>query len=156
MRSYISIAAFSDELEKLAFDWDQFKEGLYDEGIPLAGATIGAAAGKGLRGAALGYSAGAGVSMLGSKLKGEEPSSARRLLAGGALGYGMGGLAHGAIESTTKGVKNRTVQNMFHNPGSRAHYFAEEGIPAVGATLGTATAMGYEGKHKHKKKEDDS
>lgn len=145
-----TFSAFSAELEKLAWDWHGFREGLADEGIPLGGATIGAAlgarSGAGLRGAALGYAAGGGVSLLRSKLKGEKPSAARKMLAAGALGYGAGGLAHGALQkatkSSTKGLgKNKWLRQAFHNEKSFKGGLVEEGLPAIGATLGTATSM---------------
>ena len=146
----ITFTSLRDELEKIAFDWHQFKEGIRDEGIPLAGATIGAGFG-GLRGAALGYAAGGAASLAHSKLKGEEPSKGRAMLAGGALGYGLGGLAHAGASKAfankaAKGFKG-LASRALHTEGRFAHGALEEGLPAVGAVLGTGTAMGM---HKEK------
>ena len=139
-------------ITKTAWDWEKFKEGLVDEGIPLTGATIGAGLGglKGsaLRGAALGYAAGGGASILRSKLKGEEPSLSRKLLAASALGYGLGGLSHWGAEHATHGAPMGSIrQKMFH-PNTATHpsgtfvsNLTEEALPALGATLGTGVAM---------------
>lgn len=167
VRTYM---AFREELEKIALaaapqattaappqkrgmNWHKFREGLMDEGIPLAGATVGAGLG-GLRGAALGYAAGGLASIARSKMKGEDPSLSRKLLAGSALGYGLGGLAHWGLEHFTKGMAEARpsgmAAKMFHAPGkgtflSRA---TEEALPAAGATLATGIAMGT---HKEKR-----
>lgn len=133
---------------KVSWDTERFKEGLVDEGIPLAGATIGAGLGKGLRGAALGYAAGAGASLLHSKLKGEKPSMTKKLLAGGALGYGLGGGLHGGLEHLTRNAKG-IGKTLFHSDSGWKH-FTEEAIPAVGATLGTGIAMGMGPSHQNK------
>lgn len=163
----ISFSAFVDELEKLAyclptglaksklaFNTEGFKEGLLDEGIPLAGATAGAYLGKGLRGAALGYAAGSGISLLRSKLKGEKPSTARKLLALSGAGYGAGGLLHGALERHAINVAKKTgkASRFFHTGGpmTRMHYGIEEAIPAAGATLGAGLAMSTEPSEKKK------
>jgi hypothetical protein len=148
------MAAFADELEKIAWDGKKFREGLIDEGIPLAGATIGSR--YGLRGAALGYAAGGGVSLARSYLKGEKPSHQRKLLAAGALGYGAGGLAHHALEKATagtgKGILKR-IRPVFHPPSGdiakiRTKNMVEEALPAAGATLATGIASGTTGPKK--------
>lgn len=143
---------------KLSWNWEGFKEGLVDEGIPLAGATLGAGLGglKGsaLRGAALGYAAGGGASILRSKLKGEEPSLSRKLLAASALGYGLGGLSHWGLEHATHGAPVGSIrQKMFH-PNTAVHphgtfvsNLTEEALPALGATLGTGVAMATHNDH---------
>lgn len=143
-----------------AFDREKFKEGLVDEGIPLGGATLGAALGshlgkgKGaLTGAALGYAAGSGASLLRPHKDGEGPSLGRRLLALSGLGYGIGGLAHGGTRYLTKGIKPGTLKSVFHGveglaPGAPSKWthareaLVEEGLPALGATLGAGYAMG--------------
>lgn len=149
-------SAFKQELEKLSkMDWHKFREGLVDEGIPLTGATLGAAIGgkygKGLTGAALGYAAGGGASLLRSKLKGETPSASRAMLAGGALGYGLGGLGHAGLSAAFKNSRKAgamgAIGRGLHQEGRFLHGALEEGLPAIGATLGTATAMGM---HKDK------
>jgi hypothetical protein len=132
-------------LEKRAWSWHGFKEGLQDEGIPLAGATIGAGLG-GLRGAALGYAVGGGASMLRSKLRGEQPSMGRKLLAASALGYGAGGLTHAGLEHLTHGARAGSIaQKLFHplnqNKGTFVSRLAEEALPAAGATLATGYTM---------------
>jgi hypothetical protein len=136
---------------KTAWDWHKFREGVEDEGIPLAGATIGAVAGKGLRGAALGYAAGSGASLLRSKLKGEKPSKARKILALSGLGYGAGGITHGVLEkavvgrAASKGEKVlEKARKWFpgHGAVTRRSALLEEGIPAAGAVLGTGLAYG--------------
>lgn len=135
---------------KLAFSWHGFREGLVDEGIPLAGATLGAGFG-GLRGAALGYAGGGGISLLRSKLRGERPSMSRKLLAAGALGYGTGGLLHGGLEHLTRGATAGSLgQQLFHAPGAGTFVsrLSEEALPAAGATLGTGVAMGTMKKNK--------
>lgn len=147
-------AAVHEMFPKLAtWSWKGFKEGLQDEGVPLAGATVGAGLGgmlsKGLsgttRGAALGYAAGSGVSLLRSKLRGEKPSMSRKLLAAGGLGYGMGGSLHALGEMATKKAKPGMLRTMFHGGASKGARFAagltEEGLPALGATLMTGRAM---------------
>jgi hypothetical protein len=151
-------SAFSDEFEKIAFDWHKFREGLVDEGIPLGGATIGAAigarSGAGLRGAALGYAAGGTASLARSYAKGEKPSTTRKLLAGGALGYGVGGGAHHILSKATKGAKGGLLKKMkpaFHKEKTFLHGLTEEGLPAIGATLGTGIAMGTSGGKSKKK-----
>lgn len=136
---------------KLAWSWEGFKEGLQDEGIPLSGATIGAGLGaikkKGLTGAALGYAAGSGASILRSKLKGEEPTTARKVLALSGLGYGMGGMAHAGLGRLTKNIKPGTLRSVFHeaeHDPSKIRLLqglAEEGIPALGATTMTGVAL---------------
>lgn len=140
---------------KLAWSWHGFKEGLADEGIPLAGATIGARYG-GLRGAALGYAAGGGASIARSYAKGEKPSQARKLLAAGALGYGIGGGTHALGEHLTRGAKAGKgllgkMKPAFHPPKGTSTPLSrtvEEGLPALGATLATGTAMATEDKKK--------
>jgi hypothetical protein len=140
---------------KTAFDWGNFREGISAEGIPLAGATLGAGIGsmyhKGLTGAALGYAAGGGLSLLRSKLKGEKPSLSRKILAGGALGYGLGGLTHaglGRLAAARLPAQSTLRQVLTEVPGGAtrrlrfAHGLTEEGLPAIGATLGTGIAMG--------------
>ena len=127
-------------LRKTSMDWHKFREGVEDEGIPLGGAAIGAALSKNsLRGAALGYAAGGGASLLRSKLRGEQPSMSRKILAASALGYGAGGAAHGALEHV-----------LGHNPKAAKYFteatgrgrFVSEALPAAGATLGTGIALG--------------
>ena len=135
------IASFADELEKLAWSWKGFREGVEDEGIPLGAATLGAFAaprGKGLTGAALGYAGGGAISLLRSKLKGEEPSTARKVLALSALGYGAGGLAHIGLSHAAK-----PGSKLFAPHGAiptRIHQGIEEAIPAAGAVLGAGVA----------------
>lgn len=138
-----------------AWSWKGFKEGLQDEGVPLSGATIGAGLGGMLgrggggvtRGAALGYAAGSGVSILRSKLRGEQPSMSRKLLAAGGLGYGMGGGLHALGEHLTQKAKPGALRTLFHGGASpqAGHRLAagltEEGLPAIGATLMTARTM---------------
>lgn len=147
------LSGFVDELQKIAFDWGRFKEGLQDEGVPLTGAAIGAGIGgylgRPLTGAALGYAGGSGASLLRSKLKGEQPTEARKILALSGLGYGLGGIAHGGLGYLTRNVKPGTVRTLFHGaehgltPAARAAgSFAEEAFPAIGATLGTGYALG--------------
>jgi hypothetical protein len=148
-----------EALEKMAFDWKKFREGVSDEGVPLTGATIGAALGGskrlgqigGLRGAALGYAAGSGLSILRSKLKGEKPSMGRKVLALSGLGYGMGGLAHAGLEAAVKAPATRAgreasakVLKWFpaHGKETWQGNLLEEGIPAAGAILGTGVAYG--------------
>lgn len=148
------LASFSDELKKIA-EWDskKFREGLVDEGIPLAGATIGARYG-GLRGAALGYAGGGAASMARSYIKGEKPSMSRKLLAAGALGYGAGGGTHALLEHATKGAKSGKgllgkIRHAFHPPAGTTTHLSrtvEEALPAAGATLATGIAMGTTGK----------
>lgn len=154
------VASFFDELEKIA-EWDskKFREGLIDEGIPLAGATIGARYG-GLRGAALGYAAGGTASLARSYAKGEKPSLSRKLLAAGALGYGAGGGAHALLEHASKGAKAGKgilgkIRHGFHaGKGSspKLRRTVEEALPAAGATLATGVAMGTSGGKKDKEK----
>lgn len=148
--SYLG-AALKRGVTKLAFNWHGFREGIADEGIPLAGATVGAGLG-GIRGAALGYAAGGGVSLLRSKLKGEKPSAARKLLAAGALGFGAGGLAHSGLGGLAKRRGGATMKKLF-NTSNTAHstglqHAVEEGLPAAGATLATGIASGTEKKNK--------
>jgi hypothetical protein len=155
-----ALVFFSDELEKIS-EWDskKFREGLVDEGIPLAGATIGARYG-GLRGAALGYAAGGTASLARSYAKGEKPSMSRKLLAAGALGYGAGGGAHALLEHATKGAKAGKgilgkIRSGFHaGAGSspKLRRTVEEALPATGATLATGVAMGTSGSKKDKEK----
>jgi len=145
---------------KLAWSWEGFKEGLQDEGIPLSGATIGAGLGhaikkgKGLTGAALGYAAGSGASILQSKLKGEEPSTARKVLALSGMGYGMGGLTHAGLERITKNIKPGALKSIFHEGAKdtwKARLMqagAEEGIPALGATAMTGVALATDKSHR--------
>ena len=133
-------ASYSTLLKHASWSWKGFKEGLVDEGIPLAGATVGAGVG-GLRGAALGYAVGGGASMLRSKLRGEEPSMGRKLLAASALGYGVGGLAHGGLEKMTHGARRGSFAQKAFHPGNAKGTFGsrlmEEALPAAGATLAT-------------------
>ena len=146
------MAAFADEVEKLGFDWGKFREGVVDEGIPLGGATIGAALGhrNPLRGAALGYAGGSAASLAREQLKPKEKRKAmplsRKILAGSGLGYGAGGLAHAALASRAAGKAGKSI---FKGHGM-AQAAAEEALPAAGATLGTGIAMGtHKGKDKH-------
>lgn len=146
------------ELEKLAFDWGQFREGLVDEGVPLAGATAGAALGGGnrLRGAALGYAAGGAASLLRNKLstdpakRNKKMSATQKVLGASALGYGAGGAIHAlgssAVKKTGKGLLTKAFHGGEH---SRLAGLVEEALPATGATLGTAVSMGMT---PHKKK----
>jgi hypothetical protein len=157
-------------LEKRAWNWHGFKEGLQDEGIPLTGATLGAGVGtmmgKGLTGGALGYAVGGGASILKSKLRGEDPSESRNMLAAGAAGYGTGGLLHALGSKLTHGPKGAlgqaftsgkpgALKTMFHGGEHGGSWkqklvggLVEEGLPALGATLGTAISMGRSKKHK--------
>jgi len=158
---------FVDEMKKIAFSWQGFKEGVTDEGIPLAGATIGAGLGSylghghgGLTGAALGYAAGAGASLLRSKMRGEKPSTAQRVLALSGLGYGLGGLAHAGAGRALLHSKPGVLKSVFHGaegmaPGARnigrAHFLgglAEEGIPALGAVGATGLALATDPHHR--------
>lgn len=143
---------------KLAFNWHKFREGIVDEGIPLGGATIGAAIGhrNPLRGAALGYAAGGAASLGRSLMKKERPSTSQALLAGGALGYGLGGLSHAGLTRLTakagKGLgRFPKLRSAFHGHGTRLGSFVEEAMPATGATLGTGVAMGMMGSKDKKK-----
>lgn len=143
---------------KQAWDSKKFREGLADEGIPLAGATLGAGIGamykNGLTGAALGYAAGGGASILRSKLRGEKPSESRRFLAAGALGYGAGGLTHAGISGLAHNAKPGAFRTALREGaavtkrGKFLHGALEEGVPAIGATLGTGIAMGTQKKEK--------
>ena len=137
-------AAVHEMFPKLAtWSWKGFKEGLQDEGIPLAGATIGAGFG-GLRGAALGYAAGGAASMLRSKLRGEQPSMGRKLLAASALGYGAGGLMHGGITGAAKRFGGQGAKALFPSHGMPESFksrLLEEALPAAGATLATGYTM---------------
>ena len=144
------------EKEKLAWSWDGFKEGLRDEGIPLAGATLGAGVGsiynKGLTGAALGYALGGGASILRSKLQGKEVSPEQKMLALGALGYGAGGLAHAGLgRLRPHGIFGEASEVVKTVPGAwrqkLVRGLTEEGLPALGATLGTAYAVGSSKQH---------
>jgi hypothetical protein len=136
-------------MRKLSWSWQGFKHGLEEEGIPLLGATIGGgighARGAPLTGAALGYALGGGASLLKAKIRGEPVSPSRKYLAGGALGYGAGGLAHAALRAKLpaplvgKGFKAALSRGL-HSPKAIGGML-EEGLPAAGATLGTATAM---------------
>jgi hypothetical protein len=154
-----TLAAFRDEFEKIAWDWHKFREGIMDEGIPLAGATVGARYG-GLRGAALGYAAGGGASIARSYAKGEKPSGTRKLLAAGALGYGIGGGAHALGEKLTHGAQAGKgllgkMKPAFHPPGgagasTRLSRTVEEALPAAGATLMTGVATATSDKKKAK------
>jgi len=133
------LRAFVDELEKIAWDWKGFKEGIVDEGIPLGGATIGATLGhaKPLRGAALGYAAGGALSLMrgkGKKKTAEEPSDARRVLGASAMGYGAGAGAHLGLSRIAK------FRPHLHAKGWKGALL-EEGLPAIGATLATGVAM---------------
>jgi hypothetical protein len=138
--------------EKDAWSWEGFKEGLADEGIPLSGAVLGAAIGTPLHhplaGAALGYSLGSGASLLRSKLKGEEPSTARRVLAMSGLGYGLGGLAHLGLSALAKRKASSSLfRRLFDEsvPHGKLVSFGrgmiEEGLPALGATTATGIAL---------------
>ena len=163
----VMYAAFADELTKIAesqlekdaWNWEGFKEGLADEGIPLSGAVLGAAIGTPLHhplaGAALGYSLGSGASLLRSKLRGEEPSTARRVLAMSGLGYGLGGLAHLRLSSL---AKQKAPSSLFRRlfdesvPHGKLVSFGrgmiEEGLPALGATTATGIALATDKRHK--------
>ncbi len=138
---FVKVAA-----EKIGFNRERFKEGLWDEGVPLAGATIGAGLG-GLRGAALGYAAGGGASLARSYMRGEKPSMSRKLLAAGALGYGAGGGLHAGIEHMTSGAKPGSFRQKWFHPGAGTSTWrsrlAEEALPAAGATVATGLAKGY-------------
>jgi len=144
-------SSFVDELEKIAFNKRKFREGLIEEGVPLTGATIGAAVG-GLRGAALGY-AGGGLASLGhARLRGHKPSEAKRILAGSAIGYGVGGLAHLGLSALAKRFHaspraiGRLSKSFFHinknTPETWKMRFMEEALPAAGATIATGIGMG--------------
>jgi len=137
---YATKEAILSEFPKLAWDWSQFREGLADEGVPLGGAAIGATLSKNsLRGAALGYAAGGGLSLLRSKLKGEKPSLARKLLAASALGYGAGGGLHAVTEHM---LKNKAGVAPWFTEATKRGRFLSEALPAAGATLATGLAMG--------------
>jgi hypothetical protein len=137
----VAVCAKFPSLEKKSWDWGKFREGIVDEGIPLAGATVGAGMG-GLRGAALGYAAGGGLSLLRSKLKGEKPSTTRKLLAAGALGYGGGGLMHAGLAHLTRdAAKGGLAHRLFRTHGVSSRLM-EEALPAAGATLATGIATG--------------
>lgn len=138
-------------LDKLAWSWEGFKEGVRDEGIPLGGAVIGAGLGsiynKGLTGAALGYAAGGGASILRSKLLGEEISPEQKVLALSALGYGAGGLLHaGLAKSRPHGVFGEVEKGLPWKT-NLVRGITEEGLPAIGAVLGTGTAMATTKRH---------
>lgn len=144
------LTAFSDEIEKVAWDWSGFRSGVLDEGIPLSGAAIGAGLG-GLPGAALGYAAGSGLSVARSYAKGEKPSAARKMLAAGGLGFGLGGLAHYGLKgATAKAVGTGVLSKMrpfFHEAANAPKkvwnkvHAVEEFLPATGATLATGASM---------------
>lgn len=150
LRVHATILERFPELEKAAFDRKKFKEGLWDEGIPLTGATIGAALGAKshnvLRGAALGYAVGGGASLARSYLKKEKPSLSRKLLAAGAFGYGAGGLGHGAIQKLTRGARKGSFAQKWFHPAKDVPTWrsamAEEALPAAGATVATGLARG--------------
>lgn len=159
----VAWAGFVDELEKIAFDWKKFREGVRDEGIPLSGATMGAALGAiakakkfpltPLTGAALGYAFGSGASLAHAKMTGKKPSLSRKLLALSGLGYGLGSLSHGGIKTLSKGMKPGSFKTLFHGTGGMRvgksstvarglEALGEEGLPALGATLGAGYALG--------------
>ena len=184
-------AAVITTFPKLAtWSWKGFKEGLADEGIPLAGATAGAGLGRlaqmsgrpglknmtSLTGAALGYAAGSGASMLRAKLRGDTkgPSTAQRVLAMSGLGYGMGGIAHaGASALAARGVQRAGVagakapgmlrkafapeamHELGHNVSRGTHALGstlEEALPAAAATGMTGAALATE-KKKHQQEQ---
>jgi hypothetical protein len=149
VRTYVSLKA---ELEKISFDWERAKEGIKDEGIPLAGATLGAYLGKGIRGSAMGYAAG-GLGQIGLNklMHRDDPNKQRnmaaRVLGASAIGYGLGGGAHALGEHLTKGLNKRNpgalMARAFHGgEGSRLKHGVEELFPAIGATTATGIAMG--------------
>jgi hypothetical protein len=152
-------ARVANRLEKVA-DWTGFKEGLKDEGIPLAGATLGAGVGEAfhqpLIGGALGYAAGSGASALRAKLKKDPPSEARNVLAASGAGYGAGGLAHVGLGKIL-GKRPGIAQAIFHGEVPAGARFinmpgralalkgiAGEGLPALGAIIGTGLMMSHE------------
>lgn len=132
-------------LQKLAWSWEGFKEGVRDEGIPLGGAVLGAGLGsiygKGLTGAALGYAAGGGASILRSKLRGEQVSPEQKVLAMSALGYGAGGLLHAGIAKKFPTGAFGEVEKHLPWKTNLVRGLTEEGLPALGAVLGTGAAM---------------
>lgn len=153
------LARVADRLEKVA-DWAGFKEGLRDEGIPLAGATLGAGVGEAmghpLIGGALGYAAGAGASALRAKLKKDPPSEARNVLAASGAGYGAGGLTHvglGKALGSESGIRQILFSThepiphgIFNTPGKAGFLrgLVAEGLPAAGAVLGTGLMMSHQ------------
>lgn len=148
MKKEARVDGFVDELEKIAFNMQKFREGLVDEGIPLGGATLGATLGwrNPLRGAALGYAAGSAASLARERLKPKEQRKeaplSRKILAMSGMGYGLGGLAHGGLSRlAARPGAGKALKSTFTGHG-RLQSFAEEGLPALGATLGTGVAMG--------------
>lgn len=149
-------SGFKFKEKRATWSWKGFKEGFADEGVPIGGATIGAGFGamhgKALTGAALGYAAGSGVSILRSKLRGEKPSTSRKVLALSGLGYGMGGMTHAGLGSLAGRIAkpgSRMLNTFGHHVDEHAlsrggkflRGFAEEGIPAIGAATGAGAAM---------------
>ncbi len=126
---------------KLAWSWDGFKEGLVDEGIPLSGAVIGAAVGhkNPLRGAALGYLGGSAASVGRSLATGEPIGPGQALLAASGAGYGLGALGHMGLQKVLPAASR--LGKAFNGHGM-LQSGVEELMPAVGATLGAATAGG--------------
>jgi hypothetical protein len=126
---------------KLAWSWDGFREGLVDEGIPLSGAVIGAAVGhkNPLRGAALGYLGGSAASVGRSLATGEPIGPGQALLAASGAGYGLGALGHMGLQKALPAASR--LGRAFNGHGM-LQSGVEELMPAVGATLGAATAGG--------------
>lgn len=70
-------------------------------------------------------------------------SLGRKILGASALGYGLGGLSHAAASGATKGLaKGSKLKGLFHGQSGWKKSLVEEGMPAVGATLGTGIAYG--------------